>query len=193
MTSGSIQVVDLARLTARPLESERTVVRPLTENDAEDLLEVFSDAAVMRYWSTPPVESLETVRSMVGRMLEGYREGSFYQLAVVSKADDKVVGTCTLHQIDRQNRRAELGYILGRSSWGKGLMSETLAVLISAASTECGLHRLEADTDPRNTASVRLLERLGFQREGLLRERWIVAGEVSDTAFYGLLASEWRG
>lgn len=70
-------------------------------------------------------------------------------------------------------------------------MHEALGALISYAFENLALHRLEADIDPRNTASARSLERLGFQREGLLRERWIVAGEVSDTAFYGLLRSEW--
>jgi len=54
------------------------------------------------------------------------------------------------------------------------------------------LHRLEADIDPRNAASAKTLERLGFRREGLMRERWIVEGVVSDSAVYGLLASEWR-
>ncbi|HEX5305401.1 MAG TPA: GNAT family protein, partial [Dyella sp.] len=54
------------------------------------------------------------------------------------------------------------------------------------------LHRLEADIDPANQASARSLQRLGFQREGLLRQRWIVDGQVADTAFYGLLAAEWR-
>jgi RimJ/RimL family protein N-acetyltransferase len=54
-----------------------------------------------------------------------------------------------------------------------------------------GLHRIEADIDPRNTASARCLERLGFVKEGLLRERWIVEGEVSDSAIYGLLQPDW--
>ena len=58
---------------------------------------------------------------------------------------------------------------------------------------ELGLRRIEADVDPRNEASIRLLERLGFQREGYLRERWLVDQEINDTVFYGLLRREWLG
>ena len=70
-------------------------------------------------------------------------------------------------------------------------MSEALEVLLRQAFGEMNLHRLEADVDPRKTPSIRMLEKLGFQLEGYLRERWLVAGEVNDTVFYGLLRREW--
>ena len=71
-------------------------------------------------------------------------------------------------------------------------MHEALVRLVGYAFGELGLHRLEADIDPRNAASARSLARLGFRKEGTLRERWIVAGEVSDSDLYGLLGTEWR-
>ena len=71
-------------------------------------------------------------------------------------------------------------------------MNEALLRLLEFGFTELDLNRVEGDVDPRNVASAKSLERLGFKREGLLRERWIVGGEVSDTALYGLLRSEWR-
>lgn len=71
-------------------------------------------------------------------------------------------------------------------------MHEALRCFVDHLFSAVALHRLEADIDPRNAASARSLGRLGFQREGLLRERWIVANEVSDSALYGLLASDWR-
>jgi RimJ/RimL family protein N-acetyltransferase len=71
-------------------------------------------------------------------------------------------------------------------------MSEALAALLDYGFTVLNLNRVEADIDPRNEASARSLQRCGFAREGLLRERWIVGEEVSDTAFYGLLQREWR-
>ena len=70
-------------------------------------------------------------------------------------------------------------------------MNEALQTLVAYAFTTLNLNRLEADIDPRNTASAKTLERLGFQQEGYLRERWIVGDEISDTAFYGLLRREW--
>ena len=71
-------------------------------------------------------------------------------------------------------------------------MHEALAAFLAYALPTFDLHRVEADIDPRNATSARTLERQGFQREGLLRERWIVGGEVCDTAFYGLLAREFK-
>lgn len=71
-------------------------------------------------------------------------------------------------------------------------MREALTALLDFAFGALDLHRLEADVDPRNAASVRTLERLGFRREGYLRERWLVGGEIQDALFYGLLRREWR-
>jgi RimJ/RimL family protein N-acetyltransferase len=81
---------------------------------------------------------------------------------------------------------------MGSAYWGKGYMNEALTALIVHAFDVMELRRLEADVDPRNTASIRTLERLGFQREGFLRERWHVEGELQDAYFYGLLKREWQ-
>ena len=70
-------------------------------------------------------------------------------------------------------------------------MHEALRALLDFGFGELDLNRIEADIDPRNSASARTLERLGFTKEGYLRERWIVGDEVSDTALYGLLRREW--
>jgi RimJ/RimL family protein N-acetyltransferase len=71
-------------------------------------------------------------------------------------------------------------------------MTEALSALLDYAFGPMQLRRLEADIDPRNARSMRLVDRLGFRQEGLLRERWNVAGEIQDTAFHGLLAREWQ-
>jgi RimJ/RimL family protein N-acetyltransferase len=103
----------------------------------------------------------------------------------------ELVGTCTLFGLVPSSRRAEVGFALAKPAWRQGYMSEALRALLDHAFTVLDLNRVEADTDPRNLPSVRLLERLGFVREGLLRERWIVAGEASDAALYGLLRRDW--
>lgn len=127
---------------------------------------------------------------MIESSLEGLVSGSHAQLGIELKCARRVIGTCTLFNFHEQSRRAEVGYILHREFWGNGYMTEALSYLIDYAFAKLGLNRLEADIDPRNAASARLLERLGFVREGLLRQRWIVGDEVSDTGFYGLLANE---
>ena len=89
-----------------------------------------------------------------------------------------------------QHRRCEIGYALGAAHWGRGLAQEALALALEQAFGVLGLNRIEADIDPRNLASVRLVEALGFRREGELRARYHVGGEIQDSLIYGLLASD---
>jgi RimJ/RimL family protein N-acetyltransferase len=170
----------------------RLTLRFLTEADAPALYEIFSHPEVMRFWSRPPWTELAQAQQMLLDSQEGYRAGSALQLGIVRQADNLLVGTCSLFHFHVESRRAEIGYALGRPFWGFGYMHEALSALVDYAFETLGLNRLEADIDPRNHASARTLERLGFQKEGHLRERWIVSGEISDTWWYGLLRREWR-
>jgi [ribosomal protein S5]-alanine N-acetyltransferase len=170
----------------------RLLLRPPQASDASALLQAFSDAQAMRYWSTPPWTSLNEAERFIQRSLQSLASGEALRLILVRTADARVLGQCTLFSIDRGCRRAEIGYLLDRSVWGQGYMQEALHALIAHGFGTMGLNRIEADIDPRNARSARSLERLGFQREGLLRERWIVGNERCDSALYGLLASEWR-
>jgi RimJ/RimL family protein N-acetyltransferase len=103
-----------------------------------------------------------------------------------------VIGTCTLFALNDEHRRAELGFALRRSAWGRGLATDAVRSVVRFAFQGMHLHRLEADADPRNVASRKLLLRLGFREEGYLRERYLVAGERQDAVFFGLLREEWN-
>lgn len=174
------------------LTTARLTLRWLTEADVPALFAIFSDPAVMRYWSTPPLTEVAAAEKMVRTIQGAYESGDFLQLGLERRATPGVIGTCTLFSFAFPSRRAELGYALGRPFWGEGYMHEALQTLVAYAFQTLNLNRLEADIDPRNTASAKTLERLGFQPEGYLRERWIVNDEVSDSALYGLLRREWE-
>jgi len=118
--------------------------------------------------------------------------GAMMKWGVARLSDDTVIATVTLFRVDLDNGRAELGYAMAQEWWGQGYMGEALRSLLDYTFNTLNLRRLEADVDPRNGASIRTLERLGFQREGFLRERWHVAGEIQDALFYGLLKREWQ-
>jgi RimJ/RimL family protein N-acetyltransferase len=175
-----------------PLRTERLVLRPLRETDADALFAIFSDDTVMRYWSTPPWTSQEPARVMIAADLDQAHRDHL-RLGIELREDGILLGTCSLFSINYPCRRAEVGYGLGSFAWGHGYMQEALGALLDFGFGELDLNRIEADIDPRNSASARTLERLGFTKEGYLRERWIVGEEVSDTAIYGLLRREWRG
>lgn len=175
------------------LLGRRVRLRWLEERDIPALFDIFSHPEVMRYWITPPMAGEDEARQLVKDVHECFQRGDLYEWGVARIEDDLIIGTCTMGYIDWSNGRAEIGYALGRPFWGSGLAAESLHLLLTHAFDEMDFRRLEADVDPRNGASIRLLERLGFRREGYLRERWCVDGEIQDAILFGLLKREWTG
>lgn len=173
------------------LVTERLLLRMHHDGDIDALYALFTDPRTMRYWGSPPWTEPAQADAMLARGAAGFAAREAIRFALVRREGGAMVGSCTLFAIDAQNRRAEMGYILAPEAWGMGLMHEALGALLDWGFGPLGLHRVEADVDPRNVASVKALERLGFMREGLLRQRWQVAGEISDSIFLGLLAPEW--
>jgi RimJ/RimL family protein N-acetyltransferase len=174
------------------LETGRLALRPLTMDDAESLLEVYSDPEVMKYWACEPMTDLDAVGDFVRRDIDSDQAGNSLNWAITPAGTDHAIGKCILFRHDPDNRRCEIGYILGRAHWRKGLMSEALEAVIDHAFTGLSIHRIEADTDPANRASLALLDKLGFVREGLFRDRWYVYGEWQDSAMLGLLKTDWE-
>jgi ribosomal-protein-alanine N-acetyltransferase len=169
------------------LTGQRLDLRPLAMQDAQALLRVFGDPEVMRYWSDVPLPE-----ELIEHILAGFAARALFQWGVALHDGGTLIGTCTLLHVDRAHRRAEVGFALARDAWGRGLGTEALTVLMAFAFETLDLHRLEADVDPRNERSLRLLERQGFKREGYLRERWHVGGESQDAVFLGLLRTGWH-
>ena len=173
------------------LETPRLRLRALTEGDVPALFTIYQDPEAMRYWSHPAMTDIAEAQALLKDIQNQADPQNLFEWGIARREDDLVIGTCTLHRIDRQHRRAELGYILRRDHWGRGLAGEALNALLNHAFGAMDLHRLEADIDPRNTSSIRSVERLGFKLEGRLRERYFLAGEIQDSLIYGLLAAEW--
>jgi len=173
------------------ITTPRLVLRWISEDDVDSLYEIFSDPQVMRYWSTVPLVNREAAAELQREIVAGIESEKMFKWGLAIRDSNTVIGTTTLFNLNLDNGRAELGYAMARAWWGKGYMNEALKALVAHAFEVMGLRRLEADVDPRNAASIRTLERLGFQREGFLRERWHVNGEIQDAIFYGLLHHEW--
>ncbi|MEJ7598918.1 MAG: GNAT family protein [Kofleriaceae bacterium] len=169
------------------LDGDRIRIRPHRTSDRDALFGLYSDPALMRYWGFPPWTEVAQADAYLAPLLDG---PAHYPWAIARRDDDVLVGTATLFAIRLDQLRAELGYLLAAAEQGKGLAAEATRLVLRFAFEQLGLERIEADVDPRNLPSCRLLERLGFQREGLLRARWRVAAEVSDTAMFGLLRGE---
>lgn len=172
------------------IEGERLRLRWLEESDVPALYAVFSDPAAMRYWSHEPFRRIEQAHGYLESIRHGFMEGRLFQWGVARRVDDAVLGTVTLAQIDHANRRAEIGFALAPAHWGQGYGREAVALALAHAYGALALARIGADVDPRNGASLRLLESLGFRREGHARESWRVGGEVQDSILLARLASD---
>lgn len=180
-------------LSVPRLVSERLVLRAPRTDDAPALLDMHADAEVMRYWSTPPWTEAAQAQAWLERARLGGETGQALSWVITRSGEDHLIGTCAVFAIHRDSRRAEIGYGLARPYWGRGYATEAMRAVLSHAFGELDLRRLEADIEPANTASQRVLERLGFVEEGYLRERWEVDGVVSDSRLFGLLRREWKG
>ena len=174
------------------IESNRLLVRLVEEADLTDLLAINGDDEVTRYLPYASWQSLADGQAWCKRMAALNATGNGLQFVALEKSSRRVVATCLLFRYDEQSARAELGYVLGREHWGRGLMHEALSALISYAFETCALRRVEAEVNPANDPSNRLLQKLGFRKEGLLRQRWFDKGSAHDTNIYGLLGEEWR-
>ncbi|HEX8386007.1 MAG TPA: GNAT family N-acetyltransferase [Rubricoccaceae bacterium] len=168
----------------------RLRLRPTRADDAEDVYAVFSDLETVRYWSHEPFTGLDQARDYLAGIERVFGERTLFQWAVADAETDRLVGTVTLFGWDRAHRRAEVGFILHRARWGQGLASEAVRAALAFAFGPMGLHRVEADVDPDNGASLALLRRIGFREEGRLRERWFTYGEWRGSVLLGLLSGE---
>ncbi|HEX8395070.1 MAG TPA: GNAT family N-acetyltransferase [Longimicrobium sp.] len=179
-------------ITLPTIACERLHLRWLTPDDVPALFTVFGDPEVCRYWSSPAMPALEDAAALRDQIVSLFAQRALFQWGVALRETDEVIGTCTLAGLDNAHRRASVGYALARAHWGRGYAGEVLARLVRFAFDDLDLHRLEADADPRNLASLRALERVGFVREGYQRERYHHMGEIQDTVLFGLLRREWR-
>jgi len=175
-----------------PLHSARLVLSPIRRDDAAALFAIQSDPDVMRFWNHPAWTRPAESRAQIDDDLAAQATGTQLKLAVRETLDGPLLGICVVFALDRDAARAEIGYLLAPDRQGRGYMHEALQHLLDYLFQTLHLHRVEAEVDPRNQPSARVLERLGFQLEGVLRQRWRIQGELSDSAVYGLLADDVR-
>ena len=178
--------------TALPtIDAGPVTLRPLTADDVPGLFAIFGDRQVCRYWSSPALANIAAAAELHAEIDRYFAARTLFQWGIAERESDAVVGTCTLANLSGEHRRASLGYALARSAWGRGYAAAALPAFLAFGFSELGLHRIEADVDPRNTRSIRSLERLGFIKEGYLREHYFLDGEIQDAVLYGLLRREW--
>jgi ribosomal-protein-alanine N-acetyltransferase len=168
------------------LETERLRLSPLTEADTADIFPLMDDPEVMPYWDVPEVDDPDVVAQVVRAQIAAMEEGQAVHWSIRTLADAAFVGACALTDIDRRHKRAEAGFMLGRGAWGHGYPDEAMRAVVAYAASS-GIRRLTARTHLGNRRSEELLEKLGFEEEGLLRGHVLRDGERRDCRLFGLL------
>jgi RimJ/RimL family protein N-acetyltransferase len=174
------------------LSTDRLLLRPFAEADADALFALHTNRRVVRYWDAPLWKERERAARFLAACRQIEQEGSGARLAIERIGDRAFIGWCSLGRWNPDYRSAAIGYCLDDAAWGRGFATEAAGALLQWAFDTLDLNRVQAETDTRNIASGRVLEKLGFVREGTLREDCIVEGDVSDSWVYGLLRREWH-
>ncbi len=168
------------------LETPRLVLRELVPGDLDVVVRIQQDPRVVRYLGRATL-TVEQVKERLELVASGIREGTSVRWGLSLRDGGELAGTAGFWRWNQEHRWAEIGYDLAPERWGSGLMTEALGVVLRYGFDAMGLHRVEANTDPENKGSRRVLEKLGFVQEALVRENWYHEGRFLDSAFYGLL------
>jgi ribosomal-protein-alanine N-acetyltransferase len=178
-------------LSAPTLHTTRLELRPFNDSDASALFAMHSSAFVLRYWDSPPWSERGRAEQFIAACRQIAEEGTGTRLAVDRISDGAFLGWCSLTRWNPDYRSASMGYCFDDAAWGHGYATEAARALLQWAVDTLEINRVQSETDTRNGASARVLEKLGFVREGTLREDCIVNGDVSDSWVYGLLRRDW--
>ncbi len=173
------------------LETERVKLRKISIADENDIFAYARLPEVSRYVTWDLHKTIADTRLFIHQVLERYKKDEAGDWAVVLKDTGQVVGTAGFPRIDQPNFQAEVGYVLSRDYWGRGLMTEVLMRLICFAFEEMKLNRVEATHFPENSASGRVMQKAGMSYEGLLREKVLVKNNFQDLNLYAILKKEW--
>lgn len=169
------------------LETERLVLRSYRESDAPEVFFLRSDPRMMRYIDRPPAQGMDEAAAHIQRVLENQAKSEAIMWVITRKGDDSLIGNVGFWRMDQEHFRAEIGYMLMPDHQGQGIMNEAITAALDYAFRIIRLHSIEANVNPLNVASSRVLERLGFVREAYFRENYYYDGKFLDSAIYCLL------
>ncbi|MFD1020875.1 GNAT family N-acetyltransferase [Thalassobacillus hwangdonensis] len=173
-------------------ETERLILRDVEEKDLNAMFDYLSDREVVKHMGLAPAVFLEDVRNELDWYTSIKEEGTGMRWGITLKNTDQMIGSCGFLNRAPKHHRAEIGFELSRNHWGRGIASEAIHAVLSYGFQKLGLERVEALIETENLASQNMVERNGFQREGLLRHYEYTLGNFDDLLMYSLLRSEWK-
>ena len=173
------------------LETERLILRQLTEADAQGLFEIYTDPAVTRFIDIPELAEPAQAARLISEHEALRSAGKGLRWGVFEVETGQLIGTCGYHDWTQDKFRAEISYDLGSRHWGNGFMREALQAAVHYGFAGLKLHRIEALVDPEDTRSQNLLFGLGFKLEGVLHEHDYIGGKFEDDMVFAMIQPDW--
>ncbi len=169
------------------IATRRLLLREITEQDVTDLFLLRSDPSVLKYLDRDPEKSVEEIIRWISSVKNNQQNNDGILWGISLKDDERIIGTICYWRMEKQHYRAEIGYALVPAQQGKGIMDEAMKAVLLYGFKEMKLHSVEANVNPANTGSIKLLERNSFVREAYFRENYHYNGKFLDSAIYSLL------
>jgi len=172
------------------ITTERLLLRQVEKSDVNEIFFLRSNENVMKYIDRPPAKYLDDAYEFIQKITDLEKNNDAVTWAITIKEDAVLIGTICYWNIQKEHYRAEVGYVLHPNYWGKGIMQEALSEVLKYGFKVMNLHSVEANVNPDNKTSIKLLERNNFTREAYFKENYFYDGKFLDTAIYSLLISE---
>lgn len=167
--------------------SERLLFRNFSIKDSKDLFRIRTDENVMRFLDTTRLETIEQTEKWILSIIESYQNRNGINWAIVDRSTNTFIGYFGFWRMIPEHCRAEIGYALDHQFWGKGFMTETITAMMKFGFKKMNLHSIEANVNPLNINSIKVLEKIGFQKEAYFKENYLFNGKFLDSLIYSLL------
>lgn len=174
-------------------ETERLILREMTLDDLKFYFRHFNIKEIIEGCCFPGPKDLEAAKEELALYcINPFKESREVRWGIIMKGANKLIGTCGLYDWKKTSQSAEIRYDLDPACWGRGIMTEALKALLSFGFEKMRLNRIQAVIDSKNKRSIRLVQGLGFKKEGVLRQRSYFNGQFRDDVIFSLLKEEWR-
>ncbi|MBB6108789.1 ribosomal-protein-alanine N-acetyltransferase [Mucilaginibacter lappiensis] len=169
------------------LTTERLILRRFTFADAPKLFELRKDPVIMQYISRPLSKTLDDAIDLIKVINDLLKGNNGITWCITLKNEQEFVGSIGFWRIEKENYRAEIGYLLNPAYQGRGIMQEAIETIINYGFGPMSLHTIQANVSPDNLASIKLLQKNNFTQEAYFKENYFFNGVFEDTLVYTLL------
>jgi ribosomal-protein-alanine N-acetyltransferase len=173
------------------LETERLILRKITSHDAQDMFEYASDPEVSKHTTWEAHHTIDTTNKVLQAYIQRYEKHEVCEWGIVYKDNQKFIGTCGYGVWIPPHQRAEIAYGLSRHYWGKGLMTEAIHEVLRFGFATMDLNRVEARCFVENIGSERVMQKVGMNLEGTLRQQMYAKGKYRDLKLYAILREDY--